>query len=263
MKLYISPSVQENNKGVGAYGTEEYRMNQIADVVVRELSKHKNIELKRNQINFGANEIINASNNWNTDYHIAIHSNGANGTAQGCEIFHYVDGTENNSLKISRRIYAKIEPLTPSNDRGLKNGNHFFEVGSQIVAASSLIEVAFHDNWTDASFIIANIEQIGQAIVQGILDHLSIDRKLDVSLIQNVTETPVTVVEKVVYKDKIVEVIKYVDKEVEKIVYIDKPFETIKEIEKIVYQDKIVMREPTTSECIGIILKSIFKSKRV
>jgi len=232
MKLYISPSVQETNKGVGAYGTEETRMNQIADVVMRELSKHKNIELKRNQTNFGANEIINASNGWNADYHIAIHSNGANGNAQGCEIFHYADGTENNSLKLARKVYAKIEPLTPSNDRGLKSGMHLFEVNDNIVAASILIEVAFHDNWTDATFIIEHIEQIGLAIAQGILDHLSIDRNIDVSLIQNVVQTVPQVVEKVVYVNVPVEVIKYVDKEVIKEIPVEKIVEVIKEVEK-------------------------------
>lgn len=35
VKVYISPSSQEDNRGVGNYGTEEVRMNQIADVVER------------------------------------------------------------------------------------------------------------------------------------------------------------------------------------------------------------------------------------
>ncbi len=35
MKVYLSPSTQENNIGIGGYGTEEKRMNQVADVVER------------------------------------------------------------------------------------------------------------------------------------------------------------------------------------------------------------------------------------
>ena len=38
--VYISPSLQEWNVGVGNYGTEEQRMNQIADVVQYELERH-------------------------------------------------------------------------------------------------------------------------------------------------------------------------------------------------------------------------------
>jgi len=228
MKIVISPSVQEKNIGVGNYGNEEFQMNLIADVVMRELARHKNIELKRNTRDMGATEITNLSNNWKADYHIAIHSNAGGGT--GCEMFHYADGTENNSLKLARKVYAKIEPLTPSNDRGLKSGMHLFEVNDNIVAASILIEVAFHDNWTDATFIIEHIEQIGLAIAQGILDHLSIDRNIDVSLIQNVVQTVPQVVEKIVYIDK--EVIKYVDKEVIKEIPVEKIIEVIKEVEK-------------------------------
>jgi len=258
MKIYISPSVQDKNIGVGNYGTEEQRMNQIADVVMRELAKHKNIELKRNQPNFGANDIIRESNNFNTDYHIAIHSNAGGG--QGCEVYGYLDGTNNNSVKMCNRIYSKVSALTPSKDRGIKDGRHLFEVGDQIIGASTLIEVAFHDNWADATFIIENIEKIGQAIVEGILEHLTLDRGKDVSLIQTVVNKPVTVVkpvEKIVYVDKPVEVIKYVDKVVEKVVEKEVKIKVKVPVEKIVYQDKFIEKEFTFKELILEILKYI------
>ena len=252
MKIYISPSVQENSKGVGAYGTEEFRMNQIADVIIRELSKHKNIELKRNNPNFGTTEITKDSNNWKADYHIAIHSNASNGTARGVEVFHYVDGTENNSLKMSRRILNNYIKVYDGPNRGLKNGMQLFEVNDNIIAASSLIEIGFHDNWADATFIIENIEKIGQAIADGILEHLSTDRKLDVSTNVNPIQ------EKIVYVDRPVEVIKEIIKEI--------PVEVIKYQDKIVEKEVIKLREPTIAECFKIILdyiKNLLKGKRV
>lgn len=250
-KIYISPSVQQDNVGVGAYGTEEYRMNQIADVVMRELAKYKNIELKRNNPNMDWQGITKDSNNWKADYHIAIHSNASNGQARGVEVFHYVDGKENNSLKISRSILNNYMKIYNGPNRGLKNGMHLFEVNDNIIAASSLIEVGFHDNWTDATFIIENIEKIGQAIVDGILEHLSVDRQKDVGLKDEYVQKPSQVVEKIVYVDRPVEVIKEVIKEVEKEVKVEVP------VEKIVYQDK--MREPTIQECFKIILEYILK----
>ena len=39
MKIYLSPSVQENNRGIGNYGTEKVRMNELTDIIERELSK--------------------------------------------------------------------------------------------------------------------------------------------------------------------------------------------------------------------------------
>ncbi len=38
--VYLSPSMQEGNIGVGEYGTEEKRMNQSCDVVEAVLKEH-------------------------------------------------------------------------------------------------------------------------------------------------------------------------------------------------------------------------------
>jgi len=261
-KIFLSPSQQEKNVGVGNYGTEEFMMNLLADVVQRELLKHKNIEILRNKTTDDANAIIRSSNNFKADIHLALHSNAFKGQTQGCEVFAYLNGVMNDSVRLSNRIYSELEPLTPSKDRGVKDGRHLFEVGDQINAISSLIEVGFHDNWTDASFIIANIEKIGQAIVKGVLDYLIIDKKTDVSLIQNVVETPVKIIKEIVYvnvdvpgPERIVKVEvpgpeRIVTETVTVKVDVPGPIE-------IKYVDKIVMREPTSSECFGIILTNI------
>lgn len=181
MKIYLSPSVQQDNIGVGNYGTEEQRMNEIADIVQRELSNRNNIELKRNNPNMGATEITNDSNGWNADYHCSFHSNAGGG--RGCEIYHYVDGTDNLSVKIARRVYNKVVAISPNPGRGLKNGMQFFEVNDNIRAISFLIEIAFHDNEVDANFIINEKEKIGKAIAEGILEHLRLDRNINVDKI--------------------------------------------------------------------------------
>lgn len=183
MKIYLSPSVQEGNIGIGSYGTEEDRMNDIADIVEKELSNRNNIELKRNNKNMGAVQITNDSNGWGADYHCSIHSNAGGG--KGCEMYHYVDGKDNLSLKIARRVYDKVVSISPNSGRGLKNGMQFFEVNDNIKAISFLIEIGFHDNEVDASFMINDKEKIGKAIAEGILEHLRLDRNLNVDKISN------------------------------------------------------------------------------
>lgn len=178
MKIYLSPSVQENNRGVGNYGTEEQRMNEIADVVQRELSNRNNIELKRNNKNMNSVQITNDSNGWKADYHCAFHSNAGGG--KGCEVYHYVDGTDNLSVKIARRVYNKVVEISPNPGRGLKSGMALFEVNNNIKAVSFLIEIGFHDNAVDANFIVTQKEKIGIAIANGILEHLRIDRGINV-----------------------------------------------------------------------------------
>ncbi len=181
MKIYLSPSVQENNRGVGNYGTEEQRMNEIADIVQRELSNRNNIELKRNNKNMNSVQITNDSNGWKADYHCAFHSNAGGG--KGCEIYHYVDGTDNLSVKIARRVYNNVVKISPNPGRGLKSGMNLFEVNNNIKAVSFLIEIGFHDNEVDANFIINDKEKIGVAIANGILEHLRIDRGLNIDKI--------------------------------------------------------------------------------
>lgn len=181
MKIYLSPSVQENNKGIGDYGTEEKRMNEIADIVQRELSNRENIQLKRNLPNMNATQITNDSNSWNADYHCSLHSNAGGGS--GCEIYHYVDGTDNLSVKIARRVYSKVVNISPNPGRGMKNGMKLFEVNDNIKAISFLIEIGFHDNLVDANFIINEKEKIGRAIAEGILEHLRLDRNINVDKI--------------------------------------------------------------------------------
>lgn len=181
MKIYLSPSVQENNRGLGNYGTEEERMNEITDIVERELSNRNNIEIKRNLPSMDSVQITNDSNGWKADYHCAIHSNAGGGS--GCEIYHYVDGTENLSLKIARRVYNKVVAISPNPGRGMKNGMKLFEVNDNIKAISFLIEIGFHDNIVDANFIINEKEKIGRAIAEGILEHLRLDRNINVDKI--------------------------------------------------------------------------------
>ena len=74
--VYLSPSTQENNKGVGSYGTEEKRMNEISDVVEKVLKAH-GIKVYRNKPSMSLSQVVMDSNSKKPDIHFAIHSNGA------------------------------------------------------------------------------------------------------------------------------------------------------------------------------------------
>ena len=72
--VYLSPSLQEWNIGVGDFGTEEQRMNEIADIVEREL-KNKGYIVYRNRPEQTLKQVVEESNNLNPNIHVAIHSN--------------------------------------------------------------------------------------------------------------------------------------------------------------------------------------------
>lgn len=169
MNIYLSPSTQEKNFGVGEYGTEENRMNQLADKV--------EVHLKRNRLNFFRNKKSFTPSQSATDsnaqigskgLHIALHTNSGGGT--GCEIFHHAKSNEGK--KLAQHIYKYIEELTPSNDRGVKPNSTFTElIKTQSIAI--LIEVDFHDNKNGVAFILSKMDEVAQAIVKGICNYLN------------------------------------------------------------------------------------------
>lgn len=173
--VYLSPSAQEKNIGTGNYGTEEYRMNQVCDVVDRELKRHGVVTF-RNKATMSLKQIVQDSNACNPTIHFAIHSNA--GGARGCEVFCNKIGGDGE--KLAKAVYTKIAPLTPTTDRGIKQGHNFYGTNKHIYelayteAPAALIEIAYHDNVEDAAWIIANIENIGIAIAKGILGYFEI-----------------------------------------------------------------------------------------
>ena len=175
--VYLSPSTQENNKGVKEYGTEEMRMNQVCDVVEIILRTHK-VKTYRNKPTMTLKEVVKDSNNKKPKIHVALHSNAFNSISRGCEVFCWKKGCEGE--KLAKLLYKYISSITPSTDRGVKYaynfygpGKHMYEVANT-TADAALIEIAFHDNVMDAAWIVANTIKIGTALAKAILEYLGI-----------------------------------------------------------------------------------------
>lgn len=172
-KIYLSPSFQHQNVGVGDYGTEEKRCNEIADVVERELNKNSNFIVARNNPNMTLEEVIADSNKSNTDIHFSIHTNAGPSSARGCEVYAYAKGTKGD--KLAQIIYKRLSAITPSDDRGVKY-NSLAET-RQTKAVAVLTEVAFHSNIEDANWIIGNIELIGKELAKSLYEYFDIEYK--------------------------------------------------------------------------------------
>ena len=171
--VYLSPSVQEWNVGVGDYGTEEQRMNELADIVQAELERN-GLNVVRNRPEMTLQQVVADSNAVSPRIHVALHSNAYNGNARGAEVYAHRFG--GNAENLARDIYASLSAVTPVEDLGVKegykmfNGQGMYEL-RRTTAPAALVEVSFHDNPEDARFIIDNMETIGQAIARGILNY--------------------------------------------------------------------------------------------
>lgn len=179
MRVYLSPSNQENNVGVGKYGTEEHYCNLVADKV-EAILKANNITVARNNPKMSLESIVSDSNNNNVNLHVAIHTNANDGASRGCEVYCHRFGGEGE--KISKKIYDKLAALTPTKDRGVKQGFNFYGEGKHMYelaytnAPATLIEIAFHDNIDDVMFLLDNQTTIATAITNGILDYFGVDQ---------------------------------------------------------------------------------------
>ena len=171
--IYLSPSAQEYNIGYGDFGSEEYRMNRIADIVEK-LLKEQGYTVYRNNQNERLSQIVRESNEINPDIHVALHSNasGEGFSAQGPEIFANRPNTPGDRL--ANQIYNEIMQVypDPTKGRGVLYTSSLYEI-IRTNAPAVLLEVAFHDNPEDAQWIIDNESQIAQAIVSGINSYFS------------------------------------------------------------------------------------------
>lgn len=179
MRVYLSPSNQENNVGVGKYGTEEHYCNLVADKV-EAILKANNITVARNNTKMSLESIVSDSNNNNVNLHVAIHTNANDGTSRGCEVYCHRYGGEGE--KISKKIHDNLAALTPTKDRGVKQGFNFYGENKHMYelaytsAPATLIEIAFHDNIDDVMFLLDNQTTIATAITNGILDYFGVDQ---------------------------------------------------------------------------------------
>lgn len=169
--IYLSPSTQEFNPYVIG-GNEEYYMNLVADAMIPILEAN-GIQFSRNTPDMTAGSSIRESNAGNYDLHLAIHSNasgpGQEGQNRGVVIFYYPTSTSGrNFAEIIANNFREIYP-NPDLVRTLGVTN-LGEV-SRTRAPSVLVEVAYHDNVEDANWIVNNIDTIGQALANSVVQY--------------------------------------------------------------------------------------------
>lgn len=180
INLYLSPSTQEKNVGQNDYGTEEKQMNVLADKIQNVLNNYKEFKIYRNNPNWKLHEVITDSNYYAIDLHLALHSNANNRIARGCEVFcHKFDTQAHEYAKI---FYDNLEKITPTVDRGVKEGFNFYGPNNHMAelyktkANAVLIEIDFHDNIDSAKWILDNLDLIAKNIIDSILQIFGIDK---------------------------------------------------------------------------------------
>lgn len=179
-KVYLSPSLQESNIGVGTYGTEMDRMFLVAHAAGRKLGRN-GVETRTSarwwstlDSNSLLSHVVNASNSWGADLHICIHSNAGPRMADGTMTM-YMPGSA-NGRRIASLVQKHVAPLSPGTDIGLVTSPVFYETRAA-AAPVAYLELAFHTNPADAKSVIEHADDYGAAIADACLEYFGIKAK--------------------------------------------------------------------------------------
>ncbi|MDD2493823.1 MAG: SH3 domain-containing protein [Tissierellia bacterium] len=169
--IYLSPSTQEYNPFVIG-GSEEYYMNLIADAMIPILEAN-GIQYGRNTPDMTAGSSIRESNAGDYDLHLAIHSNasgpGQEGQNRGVVVFYYPSSA--NGKRFAEIIANNFRGIYPNPSLVRTLGVTNLGEVSRTRAPSVLVEVAYHDNVEDANWIVNNIDLIGQALANSVVQY--------------------------------------------------------------------------------------------
>lgn len=173
-RVYLSPSNQTEN--LYAYGntTEAAQCGKIADACRNALVRC-GIEVKVGQYDTMANRCA-ASNAFDADLHVPIHTNAFDGSVTGTRMFCYRKNGE--GYKACNSIFAVLAPITPGDSESISVNSKLYEV-SVPAAPTAYIEVEFHDNEASAKWIVEHTTEIGEAIAKGICNYFDITYKTE------------------------------------------------------------------------------------
>lgn len=172
--IYLSPSTQENNLYVNG-GSEEYWMNRLADAMVPYLVS-SGIQYTRNTPEMTAASSIRASNAGNYDLHLALHSNaapeGRYGQARGIIVFYYPSSAQGK--RASNLLADNLKTIYPLPNNVRAEGTTIIGEVRLVRAPSAFIELGYHDNPDDATWVKSNIDLIARNIVLSLTEYFGI-----------------------------------------------------------------------------------------
>ena len=172
--IYLSPSTQENNFYVNG-GTEEEWMNRLADSMEPYLTA-SGIRYVRNTPDMTAASSIRASNAGNYDLHVALHSNaapeGRYGQVRGIIVFYYPTSTFGKEA--STLVADGLKEIYPLPNLVRAEGSTSIGEVRLVRAPSVFLELGFHDNVDDATWIKNNIEPSARSIVLSLTEYFGL-----------------------------------------------------------------------------------------
>lgn len=168
-KIYISPSSQPANTYAVGDTNEQEQCRKIGAALEKELDRcgfNAKVGLSGSMYTR-----TSESNTFGADLHLPIHTNACDGKVSGLRIFVYKKGGE--AEKIAKAIMETLAPITPGTSDGISVYPGLYEVKNS-TGLCVYVEVGFHDNPTEAKWIIEHTQDIAVAIAKGLCSHYGV-----------------------------------------------------------------------------------------
>lgn len=172
IKIYLAPSNQGNNRYIIGNTTEMAVCNAIADKLVELIGDYE-AEVKKGKNSQTIQAKAKEANTWGATVYLSIHSNAGGGV--GTEVWY--NPLKKGSKEFAQAIYNEVAPESPGKDRGLKSSTLYLDV-NQPNMACCLCELAFHDNKTDANWLLNEQDEIANALLQGLIKYTGMKKKV-------------------------------------------------------------------------------------
>ncbi len=174
-RIFLSPSTQEFNHYVNG-GNEEYYMNLLTDALVPYL-RASGIEFSRTSPDDSVPEIIERSNEYPYDLHLALQTHGTPdgylSPMLGVDVYYYAVNQargEKAAYIISQNL-KQIYPIPELVD--LVPDTTMLEL-RLTNSPAVMVELGYHDNIRDALWIEQNIGLIARNLAQSITQFLNV-----------------------------------------------------------------------------------------
>lgn len=172
----ISSSQQEANQyaggGTGYSDSEEYWCRKIvAEAATVAKASGLFDLLVPNGGSYSANVTAGNKHTGTGGFYLAVHTNALDGKADGTITFYKPNNTFGKAF--AEAIQAAIAPISPGSDYGVKASSTLGEVNKPSAKYVCLVELAFHDNLTEAAHIRQNYAVYGRALGNAIVKFFS------------------------------------------------------------------------------------------
>jgi N-acetylmuramoyl-L-alanine amidase len=180
-KLYLSASTQEKN--ITADGqTEEFYMQKMVREIVPDLEQL--CEVCANRPEWTLRRVIDDSNLWGADFHLALHTNAMpekkQGKARGPEF--WIHRGSSGGAQMAEILASNLTPILGpvrqgKNKQAYKetgiDGGHLAEV-DDTQAPACIVELIFHDNRSDLDLLKQNWDRVKAALVKSVKEYTEV-----------------------------------------------------------------------------------------